>query len=205
MGVLALTPEKGGAELLFAQPVPRSAVLAGTLLGLFEALASAQALGFGAAGVLLFWRVGNDGVTAFLFVALASLVLTAIFLSLAALLAVGQIGRRRVRALAAALVTWLVLVLVFDLLALGAASFLRSGHASRLLIVSSLVNPVDAARTGALLTIEGIGAFGPASLALLRLTHGIPGAVAAIAGSLLLWAVLPFTAAAWRLSKIDIR
>jgi Cu-processing system permease protein len=205
MGVLALTPERGGAELLYAQPVRRSAVLAGTLLGLFEALASAQAVGFGAAGLILFWRVGNEGVTGFLFVGLTSLVLTAVFLSLAAVLSVGEIGRRRVRALARALVVWLILALAFDLVVLGVASFLRSGHASRLIIVSSIVNPIDAARTAALLIIEGLGAFGPASLAFLRLTHGAAGAAAAIAMSLSLWALLPFAAAAWRLSRIDIR
>ena len=107
-------------------------------------------------------------------------------------------------ALARALVVWLLLALVFDLIALGAASFLRSGDASRLLIVASLVNPVDAARTGALLTIEGIGAFGPASLALLHVTHGPQGAVTAICVSLVLWTAVPLAIAARRLTRIDI-
>src|SRR5512147_2038140 len=48
MAVLALTPERGGAEILFAQPVSRRSVLFGTLAGLFGALVGAQAIGFGA-------------------------------------------------------------------------------------------------------------------------------------------------------------
>ena len=58
------------------------------------------------------------------------------------------------------------------LAALGVASLLRSGAASRLLIIAAMVNPVDAVRTAALLAIEGTAAFGAASLALLRFTGG---------------------------------
>jgi Cu-processing system permease protein len=204
MGILALTPERGGAELLFAQPVPRSAVLVGTLLGLLEALAAAQAIGFGAAGLVIFYRTGSEGVGGFLVVAFASIVLTAVFLSVAALLSVGQIGRRRVRALARGLIVWLALALVFDLVALGAASLLRSGHASRVLIVATLFNPIDAVRAGALLAVEGTAAFGAASLALLRFTHGPVGAGIVLSVSVALWIVLPAVGAIRKLTRIDI-
>jgi Cu-processing system permease protein len=204
LGLFALTPERGGAELLYAQPIARHAVLLGTWLGLFEALVAAQMIGFGAAGVVIFWQNGSEGIAGYGFVVAASVVLTAVFLSLAALVSVGAIGRRRTRALALALVVWLGLALVFDVVVLGAATLLRSGDASRLLIVSSLVNPIDAARTGAFLGIEGTGAFGAASMALLRFTHGAAGAAALIAGSLLAWTVLPAWAAARRLSQMDI-
>lgn len=204
MGVLALTPDRGAAELLFAQPVPRAAVLAGTLTGLFMALAAAQACGFGAAGVIIFFQVGDDGLGGYLLVGLSSLALTAVFLSLAALVSVGQTGRRRAGALARALVVWCALALVCDIVVLGVASLLRSGHASRLLIVSSLINPIDAVRTGALLGVEGTAAFGPASLALLRFTGGPVATAGLIALSLAAWICLPAGLAMWRLSKIDI-
>ena len=42
-------------------------------------------------------------------------------------------------------------------------------------MVAAIVNPVDAVRTGALLAIEGTGAFGAASLALFRFTGGPRG------------------------------
>ncbi len=204
MGVLALTPDRGGAEVLYAQPIARGSVLVGTLAGLFGALVAAQAVGFGAAGLVIFAQAGSDGLGAFAVVALGSAVLTAVFLALAAVVSVGQLGRRRVRALAMALMAWFVLALLFDVAALAAASMLRSGDASRLLIVSVLINPIDAVRTGSLLAIEGTGAFGAASLALLRFTGGAGPTAVFIAVSATLWIVVPTWTAVRRLSRADI-
>ena len=36
IGVLSLAPERGAAELVFSQPVPRRTILLGKLLGLFQ-------------------------------------------------------------------------------------------------------------------------------------------------------------------------
>ena len=204
IGVLALAPERGAAELLFSQPVSRRTILLGKLLGLFQALAAAQALGFGAAGLVVFSRSGEEGLGGFLLLLLGSLVLTAVFLGIAAVLAAAGLGRRRPRALALALVVWFVFVILFDLAALGLASLLRSGAASRVLIVSVLVNPVDAVRTATLLGIEGTAAFGAASLAFLRFTKGPVGAALLLGLSLLAWVVVPVAVAARRLSRADV-
>jgi Cu-processing system permease protein len=101
-------------------------------------------------------------------------------------------------------VVWVALALAFDVGVLGIASLLRSGHASRLLVGSSLVNPIDAIRTGVLMGIEGTAAFGPASLALLRVTGGPYAAAAYIVVSLVLWIAVPAWAAARRLARVDI-
>jgi Cu-processing system permease protein len=204
IGVLSLAPERGAAELLFSQPVSRRTILLGKVLGLFEALVAAQALGFGAAGVVIFSQSGSEGLGGFLLVFAGSAVLTAIFLGLAAHLGAAAIGRRRTRALALALVVWFVAVVLFDVAALGLASLLPSGPASRVLIVAVLVNPVDAVRTAALLGIEGAAAFGSASLAFLRFTKGPWGASALLALSLSLWIAAPFLAAIRRLRKADV-
>ncbi len=203
IGVLALAPERGAAELLFSQPVSRRAILLGKVTGLLGALAAAQALGFGAAGLVIFSRTGASGLGGFALLVLGSLVLTAVFLVLAALISAGTVGRRT-RALAIALVVWFAAVVLFDVTALGLASLLPSGPASRVLIVSVLVNPADAVRTGALLGIEGSGAFGAASLALLRFTRGAAGAGLLLAGSVLLWMVVPAWLAARRLDRADL-
>ena len=204
LGVLALGSDRGTAELLFSQPVSRGVILCGRVLGLFQALVAAQMIGFGAAGLVIHAQSGEDGFLGFLTVIAASVVLTAVCLALAALIAAGNVARRRSRALAIALVVWFVMVVVFDLAALGAASMLRSGSASRLLITAALVNPVDAVRTGALLGIEGTAAFGPASLALFRFTGGAARAGILLAVSLLLWLVVPLALAVRRLSNADI-
>lgn len=204
LGVLALASDRGNAELLFSQPVPRGAILLGRVLGIYQALVSAQAMGFGAAGLVIYAQAGEEGLSGFLVVVAAGIVLTAICLGLSAVIAAGNVGRRRSRALALALVAWLVLVVVADLAALGVASLLRSGAASRLLITAAIVNPVGAVRTSALLLIEGTAAFGAASLALLRFAGGPVAAAVVLAGSIAFWLVLPFLIAVRRLSRADI-
>jgi len=204
MGVLALAPERGTAELLFSQPVSRRQILVGKLLGLFAALAAAQAVGFGAAGLVVFGSTGEEGGGGYALLVLGSLLLTAAFLAIAALVAAGAVGRKRTRALAVALVVWFAFVILLDLVALGVASLLPSAAASRLLILSVLLNPAGAVRTGALLGIEGTAAFGSGSLALLRFTGGAAGAAVAVAVSLAAWIVLPTLAAIHRLSRTDL-
>ena len=204
MGVLALAPEQGVAEILYAQPVARRTVLLGKLLGLFGALAAAQSVGFGAAGLVIFSQAGEEGGAGYALLVLGSILLTAAFLAIAALLAAGAVGRKRVRALAFAIVVWFLAVVLLDVAALGAASLLPSGTASRLLVLSVIANPVGAVRTGALLAIEGTAAFGAASLALLRFTHGPVGAAVALAGSIALWIVVPAALAVRRLGRVDL-
>jgi len=204
MGVLSLAPERGTAELLYAQPISRREILVGKLLGLFAALAAAEFVGFGLAGLVVFSSTGEEGGGGYALLVGSSLLLTGAFLAIAALIAVGAVGRKRVRALAVALVVWFAAVILLDLVALGVASLLPSTAASRLLIVSVIANPAGAVRTGALLGIEGTAAFGSASLALLRFTGG-PWRTALLLGlSLVAWVVLPAAAAARRLSRVDL-
>lgn len=204
IGTLALAPEQGAAELLFSQPVRRRTILLGKLLGLFEALVSAQAVGLGLAGAVVFWQSGGEGFGGFLLLALGSAALTAIFLGLAALVGAGATGRRRARSLAIALVVWLAMVVLFDVAAMAAASLLPSGFASRLLCVAVLVNPVDAVRTGALLGAEGTTAFGAASLAFFRFTGGSTGAVVLLCTSVAVWILAPPILAVRRLQRSDL-
>lgn len=204
IGVTALAPERGAAELLFSQPVGRGTILLGKLLGLFQALAAAQALGFGAAGLVIFTQSGGEGWGGFVLLFAGSLALTAVFLGIAALLAASAIGRKRARALALALVVWFLAVVLIDVVALGLASLLPSFSASRVLIATVLGNPVDAVRTGTMLGIEGTAAFGAGSLALLRFTHGPLGAALCLSVSVLLWIVVPSLWALRRLRRADL-
>jgi Cu-processing system permease protein len=71
-------------------------------------------------------------------------------------------------------------------------------------MVSAIVNPLSAVRTGTLLAIQGTGAFGAASLALLRFTGGAWGASLVLGLSLLFWLVAPTALAVRRLQKADV-
>jgi Cu-processing system permease protein len=203
LGVTAFTPDAGAAELLFSQPIRRVTWLIGKLAGLFLALAAAQSIGFGLAGLVLFARTGPDGISRFLGVASGSIVLTAVFLSVAALVAAGATSAQRARGLAVSLVLWFSAVVLFDIAVLGLASLLPSRLGSRVLMTAVIVNPVDAVRTGTLLMVEGQTAFGVASLAFLRFTGGMFGAGCWLIASALAWVIGPVAAATVRLNRAD--
>lgn len=204
LGVMALLPDRGNAELLYSQPASRAAILFGMMVGLFEALLAAQAVGFGASGLVIYSQAGEEGLGSFVLLFGMGAALTAVFLAAAGYICSGAVGRPRSRALAIAIALWFGSVVLFDVVVIGVASLLPSGHASRLLIVSALVNPVDALRTGILLGMEGLAAFGASSLALLRFTKGASTAYALIGGSIVFWIVVPAWLAARRLSRTDI-
>ncbi len=203
VGVTSLAGDRGAAELLYSQPIERKTILLGRLLGLFVGLLAAQALGFGAAGLVVFWQSGGEGIQGFLLLCAGSAALTAVFLALAAVLAAAGAGRRA-RALALALVVWFATVVLGDIVALGVASLLPSGSASRVLIMAAVLNPADAVRTATLLGTEGTAAFGAASLALLRFTRGPAGAFGLLWGSILFWIVGPLVLAVRRLARADL-
>jgi Cu-processing system permease protein len=184
--------------------VDRRGVLFGRLLGLFESLVGAQALGFGLAGAVIFSQAGDEGAAGFFVLVLASALLTAVFLAIAGAIASAAVGHGRTRALATAIVVWFGAALLFDLAALAVASLLRSGTASRVLMTTALLNPIDAIRTGTLLAVEGTAAFGAASLALLRFTHGPAGAAALIAVSVAAWTIVSLWIGGRRLAHADL-
>jgi Cu-processing system permease protein len=204
LGVSAFSGDRGTLELLFSQPVARRAVLGGKLLGLLGALLGAQAIGFGAAGVVLYLNTDEAGLGGYLLLVAGSGVLTAIFLGISALIGVGAVGRKRARALSVAVVVWFLAIVFLDLVALGLATLLPSGTASRLLILSVLANPASAFRTALLLGLEGTAAFGSATQALFRFTHGPTGAAVALAASLAVWLTIPPLLAGWRLRRLDL-
>ena len=203
-GVTVLTPDVGAAELLYSQPVERRTVLAGQLLGVFLALTAAQAIGLGLAGLVLFARTGFDGLSGYLGLAAGSVALTAVFLAIAAAVAAGYNSARRARALGSAVIIWLAAVVVVDIAALGVASALPSGLASKTIIVSTLANPAGAVRTAVLMMIEGTAAFGSASKALLRFTGGVTNMALWLALSITVWVAAPLAIATRRLRKTDL-
>ena len=54
------------------------------------------------------------------------------------------------------------------------------------------------------MAVEGTTAFGDASLAFLRFTHGVPRAVAWLAASAVVWVAAPLALGAARLTRRDI-
>lgn len=179
LGVTSLAGPGETLPLLLAQPVSRTEVLAGKYLGLGAALTVAQALGFGAGGVVVALNAGADQLPGFL--ALTALSVALGWLHLAAALCIGALWPDRLKATSIALLLWLILVVAYDLAVLGATTMLSGLPLESVLFPALLLNPVDLARV--LITIAvGSGAlFGPTSAVLVRMFGPASGVALGIA------------------------
>ncbi len=180
--------EKGTGEFLFSQPVLRTEILLGKILGLFESLGIAIVFGFGVSGFVVATQSGAEGIARYLGFVAVTLVLLLSFLCLGALASIGS--NNRVKALGIALAFWFVFVLFYDLIMMGIVGVVDP-HAARAIILFGLFgNPMDLARVASLLILGGATIFGAAGAALVR-TFG-SGPLAALILSLisLCWSAL---------------
>ena len=180
--ILGVGSIAGSAEtlpLLLAQPVSRGEILAGKYLGLAAAIAVAQALGFGAGGLVVAIQAGPDQVEGF--VALTGLSLILGWLSLATSLAIASLLPDRVKALSAALLLWLLLVVAYDLAVLGLTAILQGVPLQAVLFPALLVNPIDLARVLITMAVGSGALFGPTSAVLVKLLGGPGGAALGLA------------------------
>jgi len=180
--ILGVGSIAGSAEtlpLLLAQPVSRGEILAGKYLGLAAAIAVAQALGFGAGGLVVAIQAGPDQVEGF--VALTGLSLILGWLSLATSLAIASLLPDRVKALSAALLLWLLLVVAYDLAVLGLTAILQGVPLQAVLFPALLVNPIDLARVLITMAVGSGALFGPTSAVLVKLLGGPGGVVLGLA------------------------
>jgi len=201
MAVQSFRAEGGTTEQLLAEPVTRSEIILGKLTGLGIAHLLATVFGFGVTGILAGMRVGIRGVGAYVALAGFTLLLGVVFLCLAA--ALTSLARRGLRAYAVTLLVWFLLVLLFDLVIVGLAFVLPEWWANRLTLLGVFLNPVDATRVAALLTVAGRETFGPAGALLVRFVGSVPWAVALLVASLLGWILLSTAVAIRRLSRQD--
>jgi Cu-processing system permease protein len=191
--------ERGTLQGLLAQPVSRWEFLAGLYLGLLGALTLATALGFGVAGFVIALLSPVVDPARYLQLLALVVLLTGVMLGLGMLISV--VAGSRMRALGAALALWFVLVLFFDLGVIGVT--LTGALGGRGLVVSLLLNPVDIARTLAVLRLEpNLDVLGPAG-AYLTDGLGTRGAAAFLGGALAAWLVVPTAGAAWVFHRQD--
>lgn len=179
LGTSSIAGSSEGLALLLAQPVTRGEVLFGKFLGLAAALSVAQALGFGGGGVVVALNAGADQVPGFL--ALCGLSLALGWLTIATALLIGCVWPDRLRALSAALLLWLLMVVAYDLAVLGATALLRGLPLQAVLFPTLLLNPVDLARVLTTLAVGSGALFGPTSAVLMRLFGAQWGVVLALA------------------------
>jgi Cu-processing system permease protein len=174
--MLGTTSIAGGREslsLLLAQPVSRAEVLAGKFLGLAAALGVAQALGFGGGGVVVALQGGAQEVPGFLVLTALSLVLG--WVTLAAAICIAALWPDRLKAMSAALLLWLLMVIAYDLVVLGATTLLSGVPLQSVLFPALIVNPVDLTRVLTTLAVGSGALFGPTSAVLMRMFGSTAG------------------------------
>ena len=194
--LLGVTSLAGGAEslsLLLAQPVARGEVLLGKFLGLGAALTVAQAVGFGGGGLVVAFQAGAAQAPAFL--ALTALSIALGWLSLSAALFLAAVWPDRLKAMSAALTLWLLMVVAYDLVVLGATAILRGAPLEAVLLPALLVNPVDLVRVLTTLAVGSGALLGPTSAVLVGF-FGTAGGAAIGLGVLLIETVAPLWIAA---------
>jgi Cu-processing system permease protein len=202
LGVTGHAGEPGSEAYLFAQPVHRGEVLLGRWIGQFAAMSGAIVVGLGAGGAFLAASAGPEGIERFLFLIAASVVLGAVFLSLAAAIAVSSRGRATALGLSA--FVWFLSALLYDGIALGAAGWAPGRTGARVLFVSVFGNPADLARVLTLQTAGTPHVLGAAGEAWNRFLGGPLPALLLSSVALLGWSVLPLAAARRSLRRRDL-
>jgi Cu-processing system permease protein len=168
--VLGVTSIAGGGEtlpLLLAQPVRRGEVLIGKFLGLAAALTVSQAVGFGGGGAIVAIMAGNDQWLGF--AALTGLSIALGWLTVSTAMCLAVIWPDRLKSMAAALLLWLLLVVAYDLVVLGATTLLSGLPLQSVLFPALLLNPVDLARVLTTLAVGSGALFGPTSAVLMKM------------------------------------
>lgn len=192
LGAHAFGVEDGGTELLLAQPVARRTVLVGRASGLAATLVLVSAIGLGLAGTVVLVGAGLEGFEGYVLVAGGSTAVGLAGLAVGVLL--GVTARRRLSAVAMALMVWVVLAVLFDFAAIALLQFVGDGEPGPMLLVLLAVNPIDGVRA---LGLVGLGAdvlLGPTGAALSSLLAPAGGA-ALVAAALLAWCTVPLALA----------
>jgi Cu-processing system permease protein len=183
--------ERGTMLLLLTYPVARWQVVMGKFFGHMMILFTAVAVGYGGAAVItvLFTDNGIEGWQAYVTMMGSSLMLGAVFIGLGYLVSV--LVRERSTAAGAAVVLWLIFVVLYDLALLG---LLLADHEQRvgqtLFSGLMLVSPADTYRLLNLTVFDAVGqAAGIAGVAA-RAGFGVP----MLLGLMVMWIVLPLSA-----------
>ena len=193
-GTIAGERERGTLEHLLAQPLTRTRLLLGKHAGILAALSAATIAGFIPAGILIGWSAGPSALASYaLFPALASV----IGIAMAGIgLLISVTTRTAVQAQGAAIMTWFLFVLLYDLILMGSLAF--TAMPIEALAAGLVLNPVDAGRVLGVLALEpDLYLLGPAG-AYLTSSLSVGGTAVLLFGSLMLWTLGPLAIAVFK-------
>ena len=200
IGSLFLSGEKEdrGLMLLLTYPVSPWAVILGKYTGLFAAVWSVLTFGYGAALLVIFFIGGAISVSLLLLFYIYSVLLAAIFLSLAMM--IGIMAKSRFQALGVSLIVWAFLVLFYEFMIMAASMVMMKQWLLPMLSVSIFLNPVELIRVQSILSLDGAAVFGPRLYDLTIWADGLTGKLLFIAAASL-WGVLPILYSVRRIKR----
>lgn len=186
-------------ELLLSHPVGRRELFRGLYLGLVLPLAGMFLLGVGVPLAALGGLAQAPAQVGLILAAGA--LLTAVFTALGFVVAfsVGEAAR----GLAAALVLWLAVTLVYDGVVLLASHTLAAYPLERPMLVAMILNPVDLARVMVLMALDASALLGYTGAVFHDFFGGRWG-IALAAASLSGWIALPYALALRRFQRMDL-
>ncbi len=190
-GVISWHASREFNELLLAQPVGRRALFTGLYVARVTPLAVALLLGL-VLPFLLHRAITSDAAGLLLTTMTAVVALTFVFGGLALL--IGVLIEDRLRSVAVALATWLLLTVAYDGLVLLVATTFADYPLERPMLGLMLFNPVDLARTMIVMQSDTAALMGYTGAVMHRFLDSMQGTMAAAVG-LLLWIVIPAWAA----------
>jgi Cu-processing system permease protein len=202
LGVSGQASETGSEPFLFSQPVGRASVLFGKWVGELAALAGATAVGFGLGAIVIASSAGPSGIERFGAFVAASVVLAAIFLSIAAVIAAST--ETRLTALGLAIFVWFFFVLLYDGIALSIAGWVTGSIGGRVLLASVFGNPTDLIRISMLFLSGTANVLGAAGESWVRFLGGQVHAIVVAAVAVVVWIAAPLGVAATVLGRRDL-
>ena len=202
MSTLSYSSEIDSGEMLFSQPVARTEILIGKLVGLLVSVSGSTLIGFGAAGFLISAQVGIDGLSRYLAFVGYALLLECSFLSLGAAIAI--LSGTKAQAFGYSLFVWFFFVLFYDLLVMGTTFLLNERAGNRFIFVSLFGNPVDLTRVGSLMVLGDPAIFGYAGAALVKFLGGYALSNFVLISGLIIWTIVPVAVVSLILQKHDI-
>ncbi len=172
-------------ELLLAQPIRRWVLYLGLYLGLNTSLIFALLVGM---GIPPLYHVGGYSST-FMILLLVGVLLSVTSTALAFLIAVRS--DQRVKGIGFAIVLWLALAIIYDGAMLIMIILLKDYPLDRLVLIMSMLNPIDLGRILLLIQFDISALMGYTGAIFQRFFGGTLGLVVSIS-SLMLWFLLPY-------------
>ncbi len=176
---------------LLAQPLPRTHIIAGQILGVVASLSAGLLLGIGLP-FLYYGLFASAEIFNFAMLLVTGFFLTAIFTILAYL--IGLANDHRIKGFGMAILVWIFMAVIYDGLFLLLLFWFRDYPMEKPALILSLMNPIDLSRILMLLKLDIAALLGYTG-AVFQSFFGTTQGIMISLGSLMAWIIIPLVVA----------